>query len=181
MLGKINFLTALAALVLFFLPWIDIRCSNQSIATQTGIQTIYGGSTPSEQLKPRSSQVRAELKEDKSKDSLGTAPLVGVAAAYVVGAVILSFLALRSGSKRSELIAGILCAMALALIGLQMAVGFPARRNSLNPSPAQPPSRPASMARPGSIPASPPPRCSMSRRRHSLPSTSNLPPSVSPR
>ncbi len=51
MIQKLNIGTTLAVLVLFFLPWIDIQCSQKSFATQTGIQTIYGGGSPSEEMK----------------------------------------------------------------------------------------------------------------------------------
>jgi hypothetical protein len=40
-LQKINLVTALAALLLFFLPWIDFQCCGKSMATPTGIQTIH--------------------------------------------------------------------------------------------------------------------------------------------
>lgn len=122
MLGKINFLTALAALILFFLPWIDIRCSGQSAATQTGIQTITGGSTPREQNKVRSG-VQVNLTPEQ--ESLGTAPLVGVAFVYVVVAAIVFLIAIRTGTSRPAFIGGTLCALALLLLVLQTSMGFP--------------------------------------------------------
>lgn len=122
MLGKINFLTAIAALALFFLPWIDIRCSGQSVATQTGIQTITGGSTPREQERVRTGM---QVNLTPEQESLGTAPLVGVAFVYVVVAAIIFLIAIRTGTPRPAFIGGTLCALALLLLVLQTSMGFP--------------------------------------------------------
>jgi len=122
MLGKINFLTALAAIVLFFLPWIDIRCSGQSVATQTGLQVITGGSTTRE---PARAQSGIQVNLTPEQESLGTAPLVGVALAYVIAAAVVFLIAIRTGTSRPAFIGGTLCALALLLLVLQTSMGFP--------------------------------------------------------
>ena len=123
-LQKINLVTALAALVLFFLPWIDIQCSGTSMATQSGVQIIYGGGSPSQEMKDLDGK-DGSGKEDQSKqESMGFAPLVGLALLAVVGAVVAAFAAIRSPAPRGNL-PGILCAVALGLIALQMSIGFP--------------------------------------------------------
>ncbi|BCU79350.1 hypothetical protein [Luteolibacter sp. LG18] len=130
MFAKINFLTALSALVLFFLPWMDIRCSGKSVATQTGFQTITGRSTPSEEMKPKPAaiQINLPVAEERQKESLGHAALIAVALVDVAAAVVFAFLALRTGSPRHTWLTGVLCAMALTLICIQWGNGFPAKQ-----------------------------------------------------
>jgi hypothetical protein len=128
MIQKLHIGTTLAALVLFFLPWIDIQCSQQSIATQTGIQTIYGGGSPSKEMQAFMAEESPNASTDsKSDESMGIAPLVALAFLAVIGAVLLSFIALRSDEKIQTTLIGVLCAAALALLAIQMTIGFPAK------------------------------------------------------
>ena len=124
-LQKINLVTALAALVLFFLPWIDIQCSGTSMATQSGVQIIYGGGSPSQEMKDM-----GEKDQDGGSDSesMGYAPLVGLAFLAVIGAVVAAFAAIRSAEPGSGNLPGVLCAVALGLIALQMSLGFPVKK-----------------------------------------------------
>lgn len=129
MIQKLHIVTTLAALVLFFLPWIDIRCSQQSFATQTGFQTIYGGGSVSgamEGFAEESGQAKAE--RENSDESLGFSPLVALALLCVIGAVVMSFIAFRSGEAKQSNLVGALCAAALVLISAQMMIGFPAKK-----------------------------------------------------
>ena len=128
MVQKLHIGTTLAALVLFFLPWIDIQCSQQSIATQTGIQSIYGGGSPTKEMQAfMDDEGQSASRQDDSEDSMGHAPLIGIALLAVVGAVIVSFIAIRSDEPILNTVVGILCAAALVLISAQMAIGFPAK------------------------------------------------------
>jgi hypothetical protein len=130
MIQKLNIGTTLAALVLFFLPWIDIQCSQKSFATQTGIQTIYGGGTPSEEMKAFAEENSQKKSGDGKKDeSMGYSPLVALALLAVMGATVASFKALRSSSEPQTNLVGILCAAALVLIAAQMMIGFPVNKN----------------------------------------------------
>jgi len=130
MIQKLHLGTTLAALVLFCLPWIDIQCSNKSLATQTGIQTIYGGGTPAPELETfAKEQGKDKTRGKPGDDSVGYSPLVALALLAVIGAVAASFMAIRSDDGQRGNTAGILCAVALALLVVQMMVGFPAKKN----------------------------------------------------
>jgi hypothetical protein len=130
MIQKLHIGTTLAALFLFFLPWLDIRCSQQSFATQTGFQTIYGGASVSEKMEAFAEEGDQTKKDrEQSNDSAGYSPLVALALLAVIGAVVMSFMALRSGNRAHSHRVGILCAAALVLISAQMMIGFPAKKS----------------------------------------------------
>lgn len=125
MIQKINLVSSGAALVLFFIPWLDIQCSNRSVATQSGFQTIHGGVSPSKELgdKPRSKSRKGSV--SGKDDAVGMSFFVGVAFLAVAGALVASFLIFKGASGVHPHAPGILCAAALALIAVQMAAGFP--------------------------------------------------------
>jgi hypothetical protein len=127
-LQKINLVTSLAALILFFLPWIDIQCSGKSLATQTGIQTIYGGGSPAQDMEAFEKEGR-DRRTGRSNDKSMGSPLVALALLAVIGAVVAAFLAIRSAGESRSNLTGILCAVALALLALQMMIGFPVKKN----------------------------------------------------
>jgi hypothetical protein len=130
MIQKLHLGTTLAALVLFCLPWIDIQCSNKSLATQTGIQTIYGGGSPAPEMEAfAKEQGKDKTRGKQGDDSMGYSPLVALALLAVIGAVAASFMAIRSDDGPRGNTAGILCAVALALLAVQMMVGFPAKKS----------------------------------------------------
>jgi hypothetical protein len=126
MFNKIRLGSSLAALILFAFPWLDIQCSEKSMMTQTGIETIYGGGTASEEMKSSKKNSEADPSKD-SKDSVGNAPLVGLALVSVAAAVIFSLAALFQGGKFAESASSILPAVALAFLLVQLMVGFPVK------------------------------------------------------
>jgi hypothetical protein len=128
MIQKLNLGTTLAALILFFLPWIDLRCSDKSLATQTGIQTIYGGASPSADMEAFVKKQNAGKVDGKDDESMGYAPLVALALLAVIGAVVASVLSLMSDNEAHKNRVGMLCALALILIAAQMMIGFPAKK-----------------------------------------------------
>jgi hypothetical protein len=128
-LQKINLVTALAALILFFLPWIDIQCSGRSMATQTGIQTIYGGGSPAQDMEAFEKESGGKRGGGSNDKSMGLAPLVALALLAVIGAVVSAFLAIRYAGESYNHLTGILCAVALGLLALQMMIGFPVKKN----------------------------------------------------
>lgn len=130
MIQKPNIGTSLAALFLFFLPWIDIQCSGNSFATQSGIQTIYGGGSVTDEMKAFGEE-NGQIKSNKAEqdESMGYPPLVALAFLAVAGAVVVSFKALRSGDEPQTNLAGILCATALGLITAHKMIGFPVKKN----------------------------------------------------
>lgn len=126
MIQKINLSSTLAALILFFLPWISIQCSQKTVATQTGIQAICGGASLSNDMKSLMQQVGAE--KSKEKDHIEIAPLVGIAFLLTIAAFALSIAALSS--SRSGNWAGIAAAVALLLLVTQIGIGFPAQKSA---------------------------------------------------
>jgi hypothetical protein len=127
MFKKIRFSSSLAALFLFALPWLDIQCSEKSMATQSGFQVIYGGGSASEEMKALGDDTKTKS-ASKSPDSMGISPLVGLALIAVVAAVVFSYLALFRGSEAAEKYSTFLPATALGLILLQLMIGFPAKK-----------------------------------------------------
>jgi hypothetical protein len=131
MFKKIRLGSSIAALFLFALPWMDIQCSEKSMATQTGFQAIYGGGSASEEMKAMgddSKKKGTSTSKSKSPDSMGYSPLIGLALISVVAAAWFSYLALFRGSDRAERYSAILPAIALGLVLLQLMMGFPAKK-----------------------------------------------------
>ena len=129
LLQKINLVTSLAALILFFLPWIDIQCSGKSMATQTGMQIIHGGVSPAQDADAFEKERSGRRGGGSDDDSIGSAPLVALAFLAVAGAVVVAFFTLCSNQDPSRNLTGILCAVALGLLALQMMIGFPVKKN----------------------------------------------------
>lgn len=127
MFQKIKFGSSLAALFLFALPWLDIQCSEKSMATQSGFQVIYGGGSPSEEMKALGNDTEP-ASDSNSDDSLGFSLLIGLAFIAVVAAVVFSYLALFRGSEAADKYSSFLPAVALGLILLQLMIGFPAKK-----------------------------------------------------
>ena len=118
-LRSIKFTTALAAFALFFMPWLDIQCSGKSLATQTGIQTITGGATPSEELGKR--------EEDANEKPFGSAKMVA-AALFATGlGMALLLVALLNSNPKLDLAGSALCGLALLFLLVQVSQGFPAK------------------------------------------------------
>lgn len=126
MLKKIKLGSALTALILFALPWIDIQCSDKSLGTQSGLQVIYGGGSPSDEMEAFGEESSSEESFD-SEDSMGFAPLVGLALLAVIGAVIYSSISLFQGGARAEFLSSVLPAIALGLLLMQLMIGFPVK------------------------------------------------------
>lgn len=111
------------ALAFFAFPWLDIQCSEKSLATQTGFQVITGDGTPTE---TNESSSKSDSDSENSPDS---SPLVAIALLAILGAIVFSVIALFKGNKCAELLSSILPAVALACISLQMMMGFPVKNH----------------------------------------------------
>ena len=122
MIPKLNLVSALAALVFFFLPWVSIECNGKRMGTQTGVQMIVGAATTTPAF-----QSGGAVPQTEDKKSLGVSYLATAALIAVVAALLVAFAGLIKGSSDDELGAGILCTMALAFLLLQAALGFPAK------------------------------------------------------
>ncbi|WP_035612597.1 hypothetical protein [Haloferula sp. BvORR071] len=125
MIPKLNIVSALAALVFFFLPWVSIECNGRRMGSQTGVQMIVGSATSAA---PSTPQQPGEFRLSERKESLGTSYLAAAALIAVASALLISFAALVKGDKDSERGGGILCVFALAFLLTQAALGFPAKR-----------------------------------------------------
>lgn len=125
MIPKLNIVSALAALVFFFLPWVSIECNGKRMGTQTGVQMIVGTATSATSS---STQPKAEFKNSEGKESLGSSYLAAAALIAIASALLIAFAALIKGDKDNERGAEILCTLALVLLLTQAALGFPAKR-----------------------------------------------------
>jgi hypothetical protein len=123
MIPKLNLLSALAAVLFFFLPWTSIECNGRPMATQTGVQVMTGGATTVEQT----DSLRLEVKSRKDP-SLGRSYLAIVALLCAVSAVVTGFAAVVTGHRHFAGGPGMLCAWALACLITQAALDFPAKR-----------------------------------------------------
>ena len=119
-LRAIKLTSAIAALVLFFMPWIDIQCSGKSLATQTGIQTITGMATPS-------SEIEGIMKNDR-RESLGSSVLVATALLATGLGIACLLMALFNGNSKLDALGSILCVLALMCLLTQLIQGFPIKQ-----------------------------------------------------
>lgn len=133
MIPKINLFSCLAALFLFVMPWLEIQCSGKPIATQSGLQLIYGGAKPAPELAGLNEQAKMNHQKagtpasEEPWKSVGISFLAGGALALIGMATAKSLQSFRNG--RGALEPGILCAAALACLALQSYAGFPVQRS----------------------------------------------------
>ncbi|GAA5482954.1 hypothetical protein [Haloferula sargassicola] len=122
-LPKLNALSALCALGLFFLPWLDLRCSGRPVLTQTGFQTITGSYKRSADFEIGSRhQIERQLDPDRPPRAL----LVAGALAATILALLLAFGGMIYGAPDGgALRSGLLAALALVLLVMQDSRGFP--------------------------------------------------------
>jgi hypothetical protein len=120
MIHKLNFVSFAAALGFFFLPWLDFQCSEKSVITQSGFQTVTGGGLLGEDTK----SMAENKKNDEDQDGFGVALFVAVGLGCVALGLLLAFIGLLGGGPPSPALPA-LAAVALILIGLQMKLGFP--------------------------------------------------------
>lgn len=116
MLGKLNLVTILGALALFFFPWLEVQCSGKPMFRQTGIQTIQGTGT-----------LLGEFKEyENEQNSEGKAAVLPAIALFcIVGALAFAIRSFLKGGGHD--IPGALCLIAFIVLLIQAAVEFPAR------------------------------------------------------
>ena len=127
MFKKVKLGSSLAALIIFAFPWVDIKCTGISVATQSGFQVVSGGATASKGMEAMGSD--SSVKKAQSADeSLGFAPLVALALIVVIGSVIFAFISVFQGSERSDRLSSVMAGVALLLLLIQLMVGFPAKK-----------------------------------------------------
>ena len=133
MTHKINLGSTLIALALFCLPWIDFQCSGKSVITQSGLQTIYGGGSISPEMEAMakksggdSTSLSGQSKD--GKDEIGAAPIIAISLLATLLAVVLAILAYRNPNRYPAYSVGLLSGVALLFIFIQMAIGFPMKK-----------------------------------------------------
>jgi hypothetical protein len=120
--------TILAALVLFFVPWLEVRCAGRPLMHQTGLDAILNQASKDDQIAAAtkggfpSKMPTDEMDENKMGEFAGNSILSGVALLATVAA--LGVAAGRTGRRAS----GMLAAVALSCLGIQAMIGFPAKR-----------------------------------------------------
>jgi hypothetical protein len=129
-LRKIHLGSVLAALVLFFVPWLDVRCSGEQMMSQNGVQVIYGGA--SAPLGVQAMMQAEEKKPSQREDEAGIGWLTGIAFLSLLAAAAWAFYDFRLPSPGGTQIVGNLCALALIFLLLQLAVGFPIEKAIVN-------------------------------------------------
>lgn len=127
MLPTLNFVSALAAVVFFFLPWTSIECRGERIATQTGLQLIAGSATVAAETESARVQVEAE-----EKRSLGISYLAAAALLCAISATVMALAAATRGRRDLGRASGLLCAAGLICLITQASLGFPARQTLVN-------------------------------------------------
>jgi len=118
--------TLVAALILFFLPWMEVSCAGQKFITQNGVQSVLNKFSPADHLKELGGMAEMHestrlkgTKDGDFGDEAGYSILAGVALFTVVAA-------LGTGlGRNSRQTCGLLAAIALACLGIQAMIGFP--------------------------------------------------------
>ncbi len=127
----------LLLMLLFFLPWVDIRCTEAgrpgfgiTVASQSGLQLCYGGLSRFEQhmgVGPMLNQPNPPLRLVDEQRNVKPAPLILVYGILIVGGVIVG-LGVPAGWLRSILVGG--CSLAaFAVLLVQLMIGFPVEDN----------------------------------------------------
>lgn len=124
--------------LLFFLPWVDLSCSQRTLARQTGLQTTYGAYT----LDPKFDKALGVerglgIQRPKADDRAGWSVLSIMYIVFLViggffGFVCIFFVLFRVRTFAAALhlfSLGLGCA-AFAALALQMIVGFPIERHA---------------------------------------------------
>jgi hypothetical protein len=117
----------IAAMVCFFLPWLEFQCSGQRLISQTGLQTVLNKGTVDQEFVrqmqamagARGQQLPTEMKDDKMMDEAGPAWLTGIA---MFMAVLALFAAFGSDGRATS---GLFAALAAGILVFNAITGFP--------------------------------------------------------
>jgi hypothetical protein len=126
----------LLALVLFPLPWIDVRCDrplgergSRTLVQQSGLQAAYGGYT--EAPIPHTTQtdrerIEARVRAIRGELILSWSPLMVAYPLVLLGGIVLGVRARRHQSRTAALVA--CCVAAGLLLWVEASWGFPLER-----------------------------------------------------
>ena len=129
---KINLAALAGALVIFFLPWLDMQCNGNSMITQTGIQSVYGDGTLSEEMATLAN-MEGDIDSENNDSAQAFSEDYRPAPAWLAaGALLLILLALVlavrdvvSAEANDLSPIALLGSMALGFVALQLLLGFP--------------------------------------------------------
>jgi hypothetical protein len=114
--------TILAAIILFFVPWLEVKCAGNRLMYQTGVDAVLNRVSPDDNLEQMSKMGNGPKKDFSSKD-LGKDSNYSILAAVALCAAVIAFgTALGQSSRR---LSGVFAAVALGCLGAQAIVGFP--------------------------------------------------------
>ncbi len=122
LIPKINFGILIGALLLFLLPWTSVQCNGREIASQSGVQSVYGGISMSGELEGLGKGETSPMQNKKG--GTGAAVIVAVALLFVFVALVVTSLIVFNNLKPS-IDPGMISALALGLLLLQAVIGFP--------------------------------------------------------
>jgi hypothetical protein len=124
---KINVACLAAALLLFFLPWTDVKCSGRHIASQSGFQSIYGGISLDDDIEAMSEQgSQPDSETDISMSLISLIVFLLILAGAAAAAAVFS------KGWSSPIQPGALATAAVLLILTQAIIGFPIDRSIRN-------------------------------------------------
>ncbi len=124
-IGKINVVALLAALGLFFVPWIEVQCSgpgaeSRALMTQSGFQAATGNMTISQDLRSKQGFLG---EQPTSGGDVVQAWLVLASAGVAVLALLVAFGSI--GEPQGSKVVSLLALVALGLVLGQTVLGFP--------------------------------------------------------
>ena len=131
----VSILSLVAALGLFFLPWMELECSGMSMASQTGVQALTGEVVMGSDIENTMNNIGNEFgqamgaeqmseKAEPKSDYVDKAIYILIAAVVIVIAIVLCALGQFT-------IGGIFGAVAGLLLIMQIAAGFPVKKEAL--------------------------------------------------
>jgi hypothetical protein len=125
-------------LFLFFLPWVDLSCSQRTLARQTGLQTTFGAYTLDPKFDKALGLERGlGIEKPKADDQAGWSVLSIMYIVFLMLGGFLGFVCIIFVLFRIRMFAAALHLFSLGLgcaaffaLGLQMIVGFPIERHA---------------------------------------------------
>lgn len=139
-MNKITPAFCLLALILFFLPWLNISCNEKVLMTQSGVQIIYGGVSAFGEMKNLETMGGGDSNGKEKREGPGLSLMTGLAFLGVLGATLISLAAFLGSSavklhpkidsflakvRGFPVQAGLLTAIALGLLLVNVIFGFP--------------------------------------------------------
>ena len=119
--NKLSLASLVAGVVMFLLPWVEVQCKDQPFLRQSGVQAALGKVSIAEEITKG-----VKLPQQDSKGP-GLGFLIITSGAFAVLALLAAWRAVKDGVHEPEKI-GRHAGIAAALIGVQMAIGFPMER-----------------------------------------------------